>query len=348
MAFNPSRAMGISPQPYDQYFEPSPAESFSVSGVQSQPFAPVFGLSTYDPIEEQARSQQAQADYLKRQAQADILEGDTDWGSDEGRMKLQDYLARGVVSPTQARAMIYTVPKPNRYSNVPFEVAQALSPLNQLDPSDPEAMTQLSKIIGGVSPDVQTHPQFLSALQNTKKEILSQKQHREISGRHDPNEELIGKAMAAGVTPEELQEVTDENGQVTDRIGLRNLMFQAANAPKLDTDTAKHLSAMRFAALTPPDQDSKAEWLTANGIKPESATPEQWNAAWYGVRNGRQQAYNGLLQALEGTRHLPKPFEISQPQQTQGPIQVNSQEQYNALPARSVYVDSNGNTRRKG
>lgn len=336
--FNAVRAMGIAPQPVDDYFggddfpqigspiEPNP--TYTLSGVQSQPFATPMGLGTYDPIQEQVANQQAQEAAAKRQAQQEIFNGNTDWTSDEGRQTLQNYVARGVVSPTEARAIAYASPKAqkqNRYSTVPVEVAEGLNKLAQIDPSDPDAWTNLQKAVSpdNVPVDVQSHPQFQSDFKELKKEIQAQKQHMMALGKHDPDEELIGKAQAAGVAPEELAPYLDENGKVGDKIGLRNAMFQAStNKNILGGEAGKKLSDLLYAssAVAPTDEE-KNEWLARH---PEAGGPDKFVQAWNGVKADKMANYKNYLSALESAGYKRLPRAQDQAPQPQAQVQAPS------------------------
>lgn len=358
--FNAARSMGIAPQPYDSYFDDGTSlpilnnPSYSLSGVQSQPFAAPLAIPQFDPLAEQAANDQATAQLLKRQATQDILSGQNDWNSEQGRSKLQNFVARGVIAPQQARAIISTVPKPqaqNRYSTVPVEVASAVSRLNQIDPTDPEAMTSLQKIIDPsiIPADIQTHPQFSSNFRELKKEILANKTHREVTGRHDPDEELSGKAMQAGLAPDELDAFVDQDGKITDKVGLRRAMYQAQhNSAVLGSDGRKRLDELNWSIVHPPTDEEKQDWLTRNGVAVNGATPEQWSAAFNGVRGEKEQLRNNYVTLLQqqGYRQLPKggggqqPVAIAQPPaQPQMPSFASEQEASAAnLPPGSIVI----------
>lgn len=336
--------MGIAPRSYEEYF---PSDSFTVSGVQSQPFAAPMALPEYDPIADELADQQALA-------QQEIRSGNTDWSSDAGRGKLQNFVARGVIPPAQAKTILSAIPRSNRYSSVPLDVAKATNQLAQINPSDPEAWNTLQKTISPdvIGLDVQSHPAFQTELKELRNQILTQQTHREVTGRHDPNQEIMSKAMQAGMEPDELRQFMDENGKVADKLGLQNAIFQAGQAPRLDNDLSKHISALQMSAILPPTQDDKETFLSTQGIDPKSATPQQWQAAWYGARQAKQQAFNEIIGALkaQGYRKLPKEIQLiapQAPQQTEQPPQINSQAEYNALPSGAVYVDSHGRVARK-
>lgn len=311
--------MGVAPQPYEDYFggEPLYGGRFSLPAVQAQPFAAPMALPQFDPIADEAATQQFNAQNAQREAQRDILSGGTDWGSPEGRSKLQQFISRGVIAPQQASAIMRTIPKPqpqNRYSPVPVEVASAVRQLNLIDPSDPQAMSHLQKVIADDSvapPDIQSHPEFVAHYKELKKEILSQKTHRDIAGRTTSDESMIQKALEAGVDPEEMTPLLDGSGKVSNRVGLMALAAKAKNAPVLHPDAAKRLDELGFQASQPPDDEQKAAWLLANGIPPASATPQQWAQAWDGASAQNAAAYNTYHSQLkaQGHRRLPAPIQ---------------------------------------
>lgn len=334
--FNGARALGVAPQAYDDYFggddyqtpfnlqsavdigQPIENPSYTLSGVQSQPFAAPMALGGYDPVQEQIANQTAQTGAAKRQAEQEIFDGGTDWSSDEGRQKLQDYVARGVVSPTQARAMISTIPKVqklNRYSQVPVEVAQGLNKLAQINPSDPDAWTNLQDAVAAdnIPVDVQSHPQFQSDFKELKKEILSHRQQQIALGKHDPDEELIGKAMDSGIAPEELNNYLGEDGKLANRLGLRYAISQARNTASNTGETAKELAKLGLATIQPPTDEEKNEWLARN---PKVNGPDKFTQAWNGVKSEKGQMYNEYMKFLQGHnyRKLPTGVPQGQPQ----------------------------------
>lgn len=326
--------MGVPAQPIEDYYGQEPmigpaldsGSTYTLSGVQSQPFATPLALGNFDPVQDQIANEQAAASIARRGAQQDILSGDTDWASPQGRGKLQDYVARGVVAPTQARAMIYTIPKvvnPNKYSDVPLEVAHAVNRLNQIDPSDPNAMTDLRKVLSDqqVSPDIQTSPYFYPRLKEVQKEILAQKQHAQITGRHDPDEELIGKALGAGVAPEELDPYLGEDGKVSDKNGLRGAMYQAShNSAVLQGENGKRLADLGYATVQPPTDEEKLSWLKDKGIT--NPTADQWTQAWNGAKQQKLDTYQSYLNFLQqqGYKKLPRGIQQGQQNAPQGII----------------------------
>jgi len=345
--------MGVASQPVQNYFDDEP---FAIPQVQSETYnAPSFAIPLYDPYREQLKARAQELDTQNMASKLDIAGGDNNWGSPEGRAKLQDYIARGIVQPQQARAMMATIPKtgaPNRYSEVPLEVAHAVSRINQIDPSDPEAMQQLHGLLNTdqIPVDVQTHPQFSSSFKELKKEILSQRQQAALAGRHDPNDAMINDALKNGVTPDELAPYLDETGaKVTNPIGLRRATYQAkTNQIAAPAASLKNLSELQMRAFKhlrdePTDQD-KSIWLQSKGIDPANATQEQWQQAWYGAKYGPAQEYQNAydLLAAQGYKRLPKKIGGMAPQapaQQQAPSFNSVEEANNAgLPSGTIVL----------
>ncbi len=317
--FSPARQLGISAKPYQSYWDDdgTGVPAAEIQAPQPQLVGGDMMISPFNPLREEVIDEDYNAQLAAHDAQREIASGQTDWANPDAQGKLRNWIASGAVAPQAARAIMATIPRQgshaqNRYSKVPVEVATAASALRQIDPNDPGAMTQLKGVVSNhdlAPPDVQTHPHFDAEFKSLRRAIDAATLRRNLSAQHDPEEKLINEAMASGLTPDELQSHLDEDGKVANKVGLRAAMYQAKhNSLVLSSGAGKRLEELGFNAAKPPSDPEKEEWLRTNGIEPTKATPQQWNAAWHGVKSRHTSAYNDYLNFLgeRGYKKLPR------------------------------------------
>lgn len=308
--FSPSRALGIPPKDYAAYFDDEVPAFNPDRGYSASPSM----VTTFDPFASQMGEFEAQRDLSALDAQKDILSGQTDWLSPEGRQKRLDYTLQGVISPQQDYAIDRMTAPPKtpaitKYSAVPAEVAKAAAELDYIDPTDPKAWEDVTKILRTVDEhpewggsNLKTHPHFSDKVAALKRDILAHRTHQGSAVNHDQS--AILNALKSGASIEDIQPYLDPSGErIADRMGFMSAQSQAARRKEILTPKTKDkLNELKTSALaaaeSQPSIPAKEAWLTANGVDPNEATSEQWSQAYDAVRNGPMRDYLLYLKGL--------------------------------------------------
>lgn len=278
---------------------PSPDRGYSAA-----PLLP----TRFDGFNDQFAKFGVENDLATLNAQKDILSGDTDLMSPEGRDKRLNYMLRGVVSPQQEHLIQQAEyePAPNKYSQVDPVVVQATNGLESIDPTAPDAWEKMTGVLSAIDQDpvlsqtnIKSHPYFREALKDLKHTILTSRVHAGTTHANTDRTD-INAALKEGANFADIEPFLDEKGdKITDRKGFLGVRSQAAQKAALLKQHGKKLTELatkaQSAAMSNPSDEAKTAWMEQNGVDPAAATKGDWDAAYHALKTGPMLNYHQYL-----------------------------------------------------
>lgn len=226
------------------------------------------------------------------------------------------------------------------------QAAQFLTQLYGMDVTDPSAFK-------AVQANLAQHPEYLEdprigpQVQHVFRQQAAIANRPSKFDKFDPNN--IDHQMAmAGIPPEEIDQMRDPQiGQVPTLNALYRIS-QSKSVPKEGhAIPAKHLEelvGLNRSILSPSDDDKRDAFQQQYPGTPwDPSNQQHWGAGFQLAQRQAAAKRAQLLAALQGSGiRLPSSLLAAPGSPASGPVQVNSPEEFAALPRGTRFIDSQG------